>query len=144
MVFDGKIRSSSADPEQVLQLQSALHAPATTAAAKNSKTTTEGQGTATDPEAVARPTTTNTSATTTPGLKGDQSCRVATTAAAEEELMLSEHYGPESSHLNELMKKVRIRFCFSFYGPPRPSLARWCVFCGLPIHLLKLLPVLFD
>ena len=37
---------------------------------------------------------------------------MTTTSAAEEELMLGDSYGPESSHLNELMKKVRIAFCF--------------------------------
>lgn len=87
---------------QVLQLQSALHAPATTG--KPSKENPESEETASRKTGSGGGGTMGRSVTVRDP---------ATNAnAPEEELMLSENYGPESSHLNELMKKVRTAFCF--------------------------------
>lgn len=98
--------------EQVLQLQSALHAtpPPQASTAKGFSVTVDGRPESTS---VGRPVLDNATTATSGCLGTKTSPRMA----AEEELMLSDNYGLESSHLNELMKKVRIVFCFLTLHP---------------------------
>lgn len=113
----------------MLQLQSALHAPAnkSSTVASNGQNTESGVSTSQEdttrdenkdratlktavPRATMRTVKTGEGCLTMPRT-------MTTCTTAEEELMLSDNYGPESSHLNELMKKVRTVF-LDFVEPP--------------------------
>lgn len=122
----------------MLQLQSALHAPAnksSTVASKASNGHNPESGGSTGQEDTARDESKDRATlkaavprATMRTVKTGEGCltmprTMTTCTTAEEELMLSDNYGPESSsHLNELMKKVRTVF-LDFVQPPLPPLA---------------------
>lgn len=147
----------------MLQLQSALHAPAnksSTVANKASNGHNPESGGSTGQEDTARDESKDRATlkaavprATMRTVKTGEGCltmprTMTTCTTAEEELMLSDNYGPKSSsHLNELMKKVRTLF-LDFVEPPLPPLAGCLAVCGLshfpPVCGLKKLLHLFS